>query len=249
MKKKSVKFSTIIVIFMLILSQSCNKQEAHSTIISKSEIENPFNFIGEMHNAGLDVVLGALHNTKSTEISIEEIEKLTNNFCEKVFSIDKRFFVSPITKLALPDTYETEEVIISDEVSTYLDNIIAVASTDDYEYINEQFSIFETDILLNKSKTFSEYENALILCTLAVGKYSNEYWKESTAVKTKGLLGSIIAGDAIGAIKGMSRNAILIVICSVGGPGSLLAAAGRCALGPAIAGSVEAGIIYGASQL
>lgn len=55
--------------------------------------------------------------------------------------------------------------------------------------------------------------------------------------------------NAIGAAKGIAKNALVIVVCSVGGPGSVIAAAARSALAPAIAGSAEAALLYGAAQL
>ena len=105
-------------------------------------------------------------------------------------------------------------------------------------------------LLQTEENSFTEYENALLLCTIAVGKYSNEYWQEFTETQTKSLLGAIVASDAIGAVHGIAAHALEIVVCgAIGGPGALLAAAGRAALAPAIVGSVEGAIIYGASQL
>ena len=250
MIKKSFFAVTIILACALSLCLSCNKQDSISTPITEAQLENPYNFVGEMHNAGLDAVLGALKQTKAIDtISNEEIERLTNDFCEEVFSNDKRFSVAPITKSGEDESSESEEVEISEEASAYLDKILDVASSDDYEYIKEQYTAFEEDLLLGQSNTFSDYENALLLGTLAIGKYSNEYWKEYTQVKTKGLGASIVVGDAIGAAKGIAKNALVIVVCSVGGPGSVIAAAARSALAPAIAGSAEAALLYGDAQL
>lgn len=246
MKKVLYFFAAIIVATSLVF-YGCNEQESNSIILPR--VENPFNFVGEMHNVGLDAVLGAIPDTKSSQITLEEIEKLTNDFCESVFSNDSRFFVNPLTKAGDTTAAETEYTTISNEANAYLDRIISVTSTDDYEYIKKQLAMFEEDLLLNKASTFSDLENTLLLCTIAVGKYSNEYWKEYTAAKTRGLFASIIAGDAIGAAKGIAKNALIIVVSSVGGPGSVLATAGRSALGPAIAGSAEAALLYGVAQL
>lgn len=89
MKKVLYFFAAIIVATSLVF-YGCNEQESNSIILPR--VENPFNFVGEMHNVGLDAVLGAIPDTKSSQITLEEIEKLTNDFCESVFSNDSRFF-------------------------------------------------------------------------------------------------------------------------------------------------------------
>ena len=250
MFKKFFIAITIIMACALSLFLSCNKQDSISTPATEAQLENPYNFVGEMHNVGLDAVLGALKQTKTNgSISNEEIEKLTNDFCEEVFSNDKRFFIPSITKSGVDESSEPEDVEISEEASIFLDKILAVAYSADYEYIKSQYAAFEEELLLNGSNTFSDYENALLLGTLAIGKYSNEYWKEFTQMQTKGLVATIVAGDAIGAVQGIYKNAIMIVVSSVGGPASVIAAAARSALGPAIKGSAEAAILYWASQL
>lgn len=177
------------------------------------------------------------------------MKKVLYFFAAIIVATSLVFFVNPLTKAGDTTAAETEYTTISNEANAYLDRIISVTSTDDYEYIKKQLAMFEEDLLLNKESTFSDLENTLLLCTIAVGKYSNEYWKEYTAAKTRGLFASIIAGDAIGAAKGIAKNALIIVVSSVGGPGSVLATAGRSALGPAIAGSAEAALLYGAAQL
>lgn len=249
MKKVYLAFAAVLAVSALIVG--CNKDiSTNENVQSETEFCNPFDFVGEMHNAGLDAVLSALPETKSTAVSTEEIERLTDDFCEKVFSNDERFFVSPTTKSGEYESSEQEEIKISEEASEYLDKIIAVASTNNYDYIKEQYASFEEDILLSDSNIFSDYEETLLLCTIAVGKYSNEYWKEFTQVQTKGLVAAIVAGDAIGAVHGIYAHALEIVVCgAIGGPGALLAAAGKSALGPAIVRSVEGAIIYGASHM
>lgn len=250
MKKVFLAFAAIFAVSALFITGCGKDLSSNNNEEPQTKVCNPYDFVGEMHNAGLDAVLGALKQTKANgDISIEDIEKLTNIFCEEVFSTDKRFFVPPITKSGETMSSEPEDIEISEAASMYLDKIIAIASTDDYEYIETQYAAFEEDLLLNTSNTFSDYENALLLGTLAIGKYSNEYWKEFTLLQTKGLGASIIAGDAIGAAKGIAKNAAMIAICSIGGPGSVIAAAARSALGPAIAGSAGAAIMYGAGQL
>lgn len=55
MKNKNIVF---IVIVFLLLSISCSKKDTNSPQLNnlKSDAENPFNFIGETHNACLDYI-------------------------------------------------------------------------------------------------------------------------------------------------------------------------------------------------
>lgn len=225
---------------------SCNKNSSSTDDQQIVEVSNPFDFVGEMHNEGLDYVLGSLSPTKTKDANLEEIERLTNSFCEKVFSEDDRFYIDPATKS--PDTNlseNSEEISLSEEASLYYDRIISITETNDYDFIKKQFEIIEQDILCNESSRFTEYDEVFLLCSIAVGKYSNEYWQEKTAT-TKGLGATILLGDLVGAGKGIVNNAMVIVVSAVGGIGSVLITAGRSALGPAILGSAEAALMYGA---
>jgi len=88
---------------------------------------------------------------------------------------------------------------------------------------------------------YSEFEQ-MYLCTLAVGKYSNDYWKEY--INTKGEVAYLIASDAIGAGKGILKHGPEIIICGMlGGVGCGLVAAGKAALWPAIFESTKAGVL------
>lgn len=252
--KKNIAISIVIFLISVItIIVSCKKQVSETTVISETEIENPFNFVGEMHNIGLDFVLGTVTKTKSATVSEKEIEKITNIFCKKVFLEDERFFENTVTKsgdyYTSKNNIEDKEVILSEKVTKYCDKIITVSQTNDYEYIKEQYSLFEKDLLGHNSYNFSEYEKSLLLCSIAVGKYSNEYWKENL-ISTKSAFGNIVGADLGGALIGMKRRAIEIVICgAIGGVGCGLAAAGRAALGPAVAASALEGLAEGCGAL
>lgn len=249
MKNKLVATIALFAIGVLVCV-SCNKDTQKSDVIQESSVENPFNFVGEVHNSGLDYVMSSLPETKSAVSLNEEIDCLANSFCDDLFKRDDRFSVVPMTKSGQIDSSSYNDAVeLSSEASAYLDKIIEVANSGDYEYIKEKYSIFEEELLAEGADNFTEYENALLLCTIAVGKYSNEYWKDIETSTTKGLVMSLIAGDAIGAAKGIMRNALVIAVSgAIAGPAAMLASAGRAALLPAIRCSAEAAILYAASQ-
>lgn len=168
---------------------------------------------------------------------------LADEFCEKVFSENDFFYLDPsITKSVADQDYEEEEVELSETAENYISQIISIAESNDYELISTTFLSMESEILNSESVSLSEYERNLVLCTLAVGKYSNEYWKEYTMATTKSAAGEIIGADVWGALRGMWAKKIEIVVCGgIGGIGYGLAATGRAALLPALSCSATAG--------
>ena len=251
MKKVYLAFAAVLTVSGFLFSGCSKSYSENEDITPKINVCNPFDFVGEAHNQGLDAIYNNLTATKASNVSEEEIMKLTDIFCDEIFSKDERFFVDNlVTKSGEFDTdYAEEEVSISEEVSNYIDEIVSVASTENYYYIKEKFLSFEEDIILNKATNFTEYETSLLLCSLAIGKYSNEYWKDYN-VSTKSAVGELVGADLGGAIAGIKRHAVEIVLCTaLGGVGSGLAAAGKSALGPALGASAIAGISIGMGEL
>ena len=236
---------SMAIAMTMVSAVSCNRDD-QQTIETKT---NPFDFVGEMHNEGLDYVLGSLSLTKTESDIIEDIESLTNAFCEKVFAEDDRFYLDPTTKSSTKATSEdSEDITLSKEAIQYYNRIISITETSDHDYIKRQFEIIEKEILCNNQKKLTEYDEVFLLCSIAVGKYSNDYWQEKIAT-TKGLGATILLGDLIGAGKGIAQNAMIIVVSAVGGVGSVLITAARSALGPAIIGSAEAAAFYVVAEI
>lgn len=247
--KKKVLFTIVMIVACSMFELSCGHETIQELEQPKVTAHNPFDFVGEMHNAGLDAVMHAAHITKSGEFSHEEIEYLTREFCQTVYSMDERFFLSIETKTEEGNKDTTEKECLSEAALKYYEEIIQVAETNDYDYIRKRFAIFEEEIMNIPQGLLTEYDTVFLLCSIAIGKYSNEYWCEN-APMTKGLFASLVVGDLIGAGRGIAAHAVEIVICgAIGGVGCGLAAAGRAALGPAIVSSAEAGLLYAAAQL
>lgn len=235
------RFIFIVLAFAFVL-YGCENKQIEEQEVHYCETVNPYDFVGEMHNAGLNAVRDSLTSTKAT-ISEEQIESFVASFCEKVFVEDERFSIQNITKADEYDnsTYE-EEVVLSEKAEIYCKQILEITESDDYTRVKEQLLEIE-DIIVNQSESFTEYEKALLLCSIAVGKYSSEYWEEYQA-GTKSAAGAIVGADVAGALKGIKAHAVEIVICgAIGGVGCGLAAAGRAALGPAVASSAVMGVV------
>ncbi len=239
---------TFALLCVTLFGVSCNVQD-DTAPDSDFEIAtcNPYDFIGEFHNQGLDYVFNNLPTTKTSSISVESIDYLSTSFCQEIFSKDSRFEIPDITK---SDGAEYEGTIeLSQVANHFYDRIIDIVQTSDYNYIKDQLILIESEIANSDNNEISEYDEAFLLCSIAVAKFSNEYWEEHLE-KTKGLIASCVLGDLVGAGRGIAAHAVEIVICgAIGGPGCGIAAAGRAALGPAIGHSVLAGLTYAAAQL
>ena len=257
--RKVVFVAAAIVASVSLFVVSCNKQGIDPTSTQGDNdylLCNPYDFIGQMHNEGLKVVMDGLAATKGVSpaaIPEEEIVRLTEDYCEKVFASDSRFFIGLKTKAGEDDLLDMGiDTTFSEAAQMCLDRMMDALNSDDYSTIKESISNLEMS-LLSDSCTFSDYEKTLLLCSLAVGKYSNEYWNEEflgTKSRVAYAIGTVVGADLVGAGKGIAQHAVEILICGViGGPGCGLAAAGRAALVPAIVGSVGAGVMVGCGFL
>lgn len=249
MKKIILSLATVLAVSAFIFA-GCNKElPSNKSTVPEAKVCNPFDFVGELHNQGLNAIYEGLSATKASDISEDAVQKLAEAFCNDVYSKDERFLISPLTKSGDFGLNGTEEdASISEEVSNYMDKIVAVASTEDYDYIKEQFSTFEEDIILNKANIFTNYETDILLCTLALGKYSNEYWKDYN-ISTKSWKGELVGADVGGALIGIKADALFIAINFAFGPGAGLAATAKTVLLSGLEASAIAGIAIGVGQL
>ncbi len=71
------------------------------------------------------------------------MKKVLYFFAAIIVATSLVFFINPLTKAGDTVAAETEYTTISNEANAYLDRIISVTSTDDYEYIKKQLAMFE----------------------------------------------------------------------------------------------------------
>ena len=252
---KSILTSFAVIAFgaLALIVTSCSK----SNIAVDTAPINPFDFVGQMHNAGLQSVLDGLATTKAEQdlSAVEaEINRLSVEFCESVFNNDPRFEISSFTKsgtIGLPEVQM--DTTIGDIATEYLNRIAFVLESDDCAEIASGLLSIESDILSPDASQLSENERTYLLCCLSVGRYSSDFWKEypqTKAASAKYAIGAIVGADLWGAGEGIFAHGPEILICGViGGPGCGLAAAARAALVPAITKSAFAGFCAGCGYL
>lgn len=95
MKKIICIITALLAIVFILLS--CENKQVQGQEEYNCETINPYDFVGEMHNSGLNAIRDSLTSTKAA-ISDELIESYVASFCEKVFVEDERFSIQDITK-------------------------------------------------------------------------------------------------------------------------------------------------------
>lgn len=216
MKKFNIKSSLIIIMLCIFslsaISIGCSKKSVDQQSYSDDEIE----LIGQRHNEGLDIVLGAFetsdvakkyHHKKSANIELTTQDKLE---IVRFLDIQAKEFISNH-----PLTYKGEEVDIdplefSDEqlldfYNTDFDNDLTTELQLKYftmledAHFNKPVSgntfVQEIDRIISDAEVEITDESELIpvLTMGSVLKYSNSYWH--SGLKSKGWL-SIALADA-----------------------------------------------------
>jgi hypothetical protein len=176
-------------VLLIILFHSC--ESSSEVALQNEEFVNPYEFVGEIHNAGLEFILNKCNIEKGAEISIQEICDLTTNF---MLSSPENNFMNYDGK-----TYkELGEIIIAEMnggynkraieyqileegtlANQYLTDLRMIVYNVDF---NDSISSFkkikkiEKDIWTSK---ISEENKAILLSMSAVGKHSYSYWKKN----------------------------------------------------------------------
>ena len=70
--KKKVLFTIVMIVACSMFELSCGHETIQELEQPKVTAHNPFDFVGEMHNVGLDAVMHAAHITKSGEFSLKK---------------------------------------------------------------------------------------------------------------------------------------------------------------------------------
>lgn len=239
--KKTVFFFALL----MILCNSCNNVSEDVVMTESASVENPFDFIGELHNKGLDAARDSMshENTRSSgTIIFDDIMRYSEGFCQYVYNTDSRFLECPFDEVAMTgaptrvsedDFLNAKDTVFSAKAKALLEEIIKVAETNDYNFIKEKFAEYEKEILVLHVSDYTNTDKVILLSSLSVGKYSNEYWKAETTTRAAST-SQIVKADLLGAAKGIWKNKFVICVCAVGGVQSVLIAAGRSALPSAI---------------
>ena len=184
---------------------SCEKEEDMKTQIRdvdtqsiKSTMTNPYNFVGELHNEGLNYIV---QNCDLMNLTDTAIYGAVNSFMKERFGISSDVKYEDITEmnLVVPDNVASlllgEKSAISfiqkEELAIVMDSVIAILRTmlEENKLMNpNEFSekiMFLENVVLkmechNPTPTITSVANEYdaILSALAIYKYSYSYWYE-----------------------------------------------------------------------
>ena len=279
-KKRVVSAIYLITLFTF---YGCNSEEFDEYSITSSFKQNPYDFVGEYHNEGLLYVLQSLKTeiqveTRSIQTLLleEEIQRLTESYCERnilenkgiqyPFDVEKYTILNSFT---LSNT-RTISQDCSNKVQYYLNKLLKciknprdIKSLDEF---NQMISRYEQEIL---QSNLTEEEEAIILVSYAVGRYSLKFWLDvsdkstSPVIKTRSesfsdwwsakvtpAVAAIVEADILGAIAGATEGAIAGATggtAVVPGPGTVTGAVSGAVAGGstgAIYGSAVGGVVY-----
>lgn len=252
-KSLLIKIASIVLGLGLSACSQNNSIHPEQDDLSKVEnISNPYDYIGELHNKGLDYTRARLMEYKglrslSQAEKTKLIESYVSEFVDEEAKQDQRLKEIPSSSLRSLRSQPADTTLkISQQVTLELENLYQVCASNDYEKIKSYIAEEEKRILISKDIYTSDERN-LLLVSLAVGKYSNEYWIQYLPTSEFRISDSgkrIIAADVLGAGAGIRNNAAIIVAGgAIGGVGTAAAIAGRYALKSAVVYSAKEGLI------
>jgi len=230
MRKTTIIISSLIILAGVIF-YSCSKEESNLKGSAnnnkpnslKSITENPFDFIGEIHNKGLYEVKKAAINAKNNNTqfnldycvssfifneieltnTIDEPELLMNNINNAISNANnyKLYYVIDYT---LSDEKFVEFVDNFNFTSFQKEKIILVNNAlGNSENVLENLSEIEADVL----NSDVEYEEQVaVLCVISIAKYSYDFWSKNQDIlseqKGKPTVSGAAKSDLGGAITG-----------------------------------------------
>ncbi len=216
MKKLILIFGILLGFGSLLIQTSCERgmtdaENEHPTILVsiKSSNQNPFDFMGEVHNAILDSFAIRNQNVFKDGYDVSLWESKTKSDIEDVFvsvweelggDIEEEDFLTIINAEIYPKSpqdeslYAAADAIATETIMSFLDDILAlVKDTSIYssDTLWSRMSIIEISI---QNSELSELDEAELLSTAAVAKYSWDYWREQYELDTESFWYGIIQG-------------------------------------------------------
>lgn len=253
MKKFDLKYIQISLVVILAL-WSCATENNEDAAVNVNPVVNPYDFLGELHNSGLDAVRDSLSSSRSISTQTEEdVIRFAKQYCEHVLNTDERLLSSDSvalgniiavdlgrTRAGNDDFMDVTDTVYSEKALTLLKTIIDISETNDYTYIKEQFAKIEEDILRTHADEYTEIDRTILLGSLSVGKYSNEYWNGTdfaSGTRSGVPFRTIVKADLVGAARGIWANRFVICVCAIGGAHGVVVAMVRSALPSAVGAS------------
>ena len=176
--KKNYYLSILVLIGTVLFScQSIFDEESKVS-------NNPQDYIGQLHNEGMDYILDEITQLPKTKsgirpVDISYIKQATISFMKK-----KELLNNKITKSTdnynLPDSINFSDVTMTNIQKDYLIRLIDILSVPkeaDFKKITNNIIEFENEILQNEA--ISDNESFPISCWCSVARYSAIYWTEN----------------------------------------------------------------------
>jgi len=194
--KKSIIIATFLVAVIVIVGLiSCSKSNITENNNETSEFVNPYSFIGEKHNDGLDYVLQSIKTfNKSNELS-------KNDFADYVSERYYEFCVNNIenyetmSDLGILSYEQISDLLIPNSRTTFLDSIIANADISDKQrqYLEKiastiidfsntyelQDSLDVLNLNIRNDQDLADEEKIILFGASSISICSYEYWSEN----------------------------------------------------------------------
>lgn len=262
MKKLSTLLLTLILgLSLLSCNDSTSKILEETLIVNPSNPANPYDMVGEMHNAALGKTMEYVWSSPVT-LSAQDIISISRECSFKQISN------YPSTRSVTLDELEvmTEEEIIAllEDMDNNLENFIAelnlsphakvllkdlvtsilsMADEDDlnYDMLHEKVITFENRLLLEKQFELGEIDELALLSGTSTLRYSLAYWEDIYGNNEVGTRATrnwwqwLVIGivDAAGAVNGAIGGAVGGITLGGGVPGGVVGA---------IAGGITVGV-------
>jgi hypothetical protein len=188
--------SFIIILGIAIIVPSCKEEDNTSSIMSKTELsKNPYDFIGEIHNKGMNEFKNQLQIAKKdnqkvdvgslvSKFMFDEInnsnlisakESLLSNMNLSIAKVREQFNQNRFLKAAQSSNFSAIDTsILTSFQKTYIKSILTITSESDN--IKEGVLKIESEVL---KANVSDEEKAAVLCVIAITKYSYDFWTEN----------------------------------------------------------------------
>ncbi len=175
--------------FLIIMFNSC--ENFSNQVIQDEKFVNPYEYIGVLHNEGLDYALNIAGSKIGSEISIEDISGLATSF---ILSNPKSNFMNYNSE----NYKELAELFLSEMNEGYNKHIleypILQEGTISNQYLFKLREVFHNIDFIDSVQSFiqikrlekeiwtsqiSEEDKTILLCMSSVGKNSYSYWKKN----------------------------------------------------------------------
>ncbi|WP_337932521.1 hypothetical protein [Hallella sp.] len=260
MKRIFLLLATIGSMFLT----ACSTQDDTSHLEIKSSastFENPYLFIGQLHNEAMDSV-------KAQNVSIGNIKEFTKEFTNRHYhqvsnyseetpvekveidstfrSIDNGFDIGMKTRLAKTRAtvdHLTDSLIMAFPVEgkKYIERIYDVCDREMYDTVQINIIFDDLDNSIHEDINIDDTLRHTLLAISSIGRATNIYNAHANTNKTRGAsAGSVCRADVSGAISGIFGRAAFVRAAFSGfvfGPGGVVTSFARDAVRGAIVGS------------